>query len=68
MFAFQRKLAHNSLDTFVIYMKSTIEKFVVYSSYAISLFVLMKDICDFGRQIGISFFDCIGFADFVIIC
>ena len=52
----------------MIYLKSTIEKFMVYSSDAISFFILIKDIRDFRRQIGISLFDRIGFADFVIVC
>ena len=52
----------------MIYLKSTIEKFMVYLSDAISFFILIKDIRDFRRQIGISLFDRIGFADFVIVC
>ena len=41
---------------------------MVYSSDTISFFILIKDIRDFRRQIGISLFDRIGFADFVIVC
>ena len=67
-FAFQRKLIHDPLNTLMIYLKSTIEKFMVHSSDAISFFILIKDIRDFRRQIGISLFDRIGFADFVIVC
>ena len=52
----------------MIYLKSTIEKFMVYSSDTISFFILIKDIRDFRRQIGISLFGRIGFADFVIVC
>lgn len=51
----------------MIYLKSTIEKLMMYSSDAISFFILIKDIRDFGRQIGISLFDRIGFTDFIII-
>ena len=51
----------------MIYLESTIEKFMVYSSDAISFFILIKDIRDFRRQIGISFFDRIGFTNFIVI-
>ena len=67
VFAFQRKLAHNSLDTLVIHLKATIQKFLIHPSYTISFFVFIKDIHDFRRQTGISFFDRIGFSDFIII-
>ena len=66
-FPFQRKLIHDSLNTLVIYLKSTIQKFLIHPPYAISFFVFIKDIRDFRRQIGISFFDRIGFTNFIVI-
>ena len=52
----------------MIYLKSTIEKLMVYPSYAVSFSVLIENGNNFRRQIGISLFDRIGFADFVIVC
>lgn len=51
----------------MIYLKSTIQKFLIHPPYAISFFVFIKDIRDFRRQIGISFFDRIGFTNFIVI-
>ena len=66
-FAFQIKLIHDPLNTLMIYLKSTIQKFLIHPPYAISFFVFIKDIRDFRRQIGISFFDRIGFTNFIVI-
>ena len=66
-FAKQSKLIHDSLDTLVIYLKPTVQKFMVYSPYSISFLVLIENSNNFGRQIGISLFDFIGFAEFIIV-
>ena len=66
-FSFQRKLIHNSLNTLVIYLKSTIAKFLMYSPYSITFFVFFKNGRNFRRQGDISLFNRIVFSDFVIV-
>lgn len=48
-FAKQSKLIHDSLDTLVIYLKAAIQKFMMYSPYAVSFLILIKDTNNFGR-------------------
>ena len=48
-FAKQSKLIHDSLDTLVIYLKTSVEKFMVYSPYTIPFPVLVENSNDFGR-------------------
>ena len=47
-FSKQCKLIHDSLDTFVIYLETVIQKLLMYAPYSISLFVLVKDSNNFG--------------------
>ena len=42
-FSKQCKLIHDSLDTLVIYSKTSIQKLLMYAPYTISLFVLVED-------------------------
>lgn len=48
-FTEQCKLVHNSLDSLVIYIKTTVYKFPMYSSYTISSFILIENSNDFNR-------------------
>ena len=48
-FAKQSKPIHNSLDTLVIYLKPTVQKLMMYSPYAVSLLIFVKDTNNFGR-------------------
>lgn len=47
-FSKQCKLIHDSLDTLVIYSKTSIQKLLMYAPYTISLFVLVEDNNNFG--------------------
>ena len=48
-FSKQSKLIHDSLDAFVVYLKATVQKFTVYSSYAVAFPVLIEDGENFRR-------------------
>ena len=64
----QPQLLHNSLNPFMVYMETTIQKFLVYSSYTISASILMKDCCDFRGNINISLLNFICLPNLIIIC
>ena len=48
-FAKQCKPVHNSLNTLVIYLKPTVQKFMVYPSHAVSFSVLVENSGNFRR-------------------
>ena len=48
-FAEQFKLVHDSLNTLVIHLKPTVQKLMVYPSYAVSFSVLVENDGDFRR-------------------
>ena len=48
-FAKQSKLIHDSLDTLVIYLKTTVHEFMVYSPYAVPFLILIEDANNFRR-------------------
>jgi hypothetical protein len=48
-FTEQFKLVHNSLNTLVIHLKPTVQKLMVYPSYAVSFSVLIENGNNFRR-------------------
>ena len=52
----------------MVYMETTLQKLLVYSSYAISSFVFMKDSGDFRGYLRISFLHFIYLSNFIVIC
>lgn len=48
-FAEQFKLVHNSLNTLVIHLKPTVQKLMVYPSYAVSFSALVENNSNFRR-------------------
>ena len=64
----QPQLVHDTLDTFMIYWKASIQKFLVYSPYTVSSFVFIEDSGDFCGYIRISFLHLICLSNLIIIC
>ena len=63
----QPQLLHNSLNPFMVYMKTTLQKLLVYSSYPISSFVLIEDSGDFRGYIRISLLHFICLSNLIVI-
>ena len=64
----QPQLLHDSLDSFMVYTKTTLQKLLVYSSYTISSFVFMENRSDFRGYTRISLLHFICLSNLIVIC
>ena len=64
----QPELAHDTLNMFMVDSKVSVQKFLIYSYYAISPSIFFKDCNNFDRYIHISLLHFICFSNLKVVC